>query len=71
MIIQHNEGEPLENTIKIKNIDKIILGYYEIESWYYSPYPAEFVINKILFICEFCLKYFRKKSTLVKHMVIV
>jgi histone acetyltransferase MYST1 len=55
--------------MKIKNIDKIILGYYEIDTWYYSPYPLEFTSNKVLYICEFCLKYMRKKSTLIKHMV--
>ncbi len=64
-----SDKENAENVIKIKNIDKIIIGYYEIETWYYSPYPQEFTANKILFICEFCLKYFRKKSTLTKHSV--
>ena len=45
------------------------MGYYEIDTWYYSPYPSEFTNNKILYICEFCLKYMSKKSTLIRHMV--
>lgn len=55
--------------MKIKNIDKIVFGYYEIETWYYSPYPSEFTVNRILYICEFCLKYIRKKSTFANHKV--
>lgn len=45
------------------------MGYYEIDTWYYSPYPQEFTFNKVLYMCEFCLKYMRKKSTLIQHMV--
>ena len=54
---------------KIKNIDKIIIGNYEIEAWYYSPFPSEFTQNKCLYICEFCLKYMSKKETLISHLV--
>lgn len=59
----------IENSIKIKNIEKIIIGYYEINTWYFSPYPSEFTINKILYICEFCLKYMKNKCTLIRHYV--
>ncbi len=27
---------------KVKNINSIVLGKYEIETWYYSPYPDEY-----------------------------
>ena len=53
----------------IRNIDKIIIGKYEIEAWYYSPFPPEFTCDKSLFICEFCLKYMSKKETLIDHIV--
>ena len=62
-----NENE-IEKTVKIKNVEKIILGYYEINAWYFSPFPNEFTINKILYICEKCLKYMKYKNTLIKHL---
>lgn len=43
------------------------LGKYEIFTWYYSPYPEEFNHLDKLYVCEFCLKYFRKKKTFVRH----
>ena len=61
------EEETPKNVI-VKNIEKIIIGYYEIETWYYSPFPNEFISNKKLYICEYCLKYMKYKSTLIKHL---
>lgn len=59
-----------ENHItKIKNIEQIYIGKFEIETWYYSPYPSEFTQNKELYICEFCLKYMKMKNTLKSHIV--
>ena len=34
---------------------------------YFSPYPEEFSKCNKLFMCEFCLKYFRKSKTLERH----
>ena len=39
-----------EEKVKIRNIEKIIIGYYSIEAWYYSPYPSNFTAQKILYI---------------------
>lgn len=55
--------------IKVKNIEKIILGYYEIDAWYFSPFPSNFTTDKVLYICEKCLKYMRYKNTLILHKV--
>lgn len=57
--------------MKIKNIEKVIMGYFEIETWYYSPYPKEFLTKNELYICDFCLKYMNHKETLIKHYVIL
>eukprot|EP01095_Lingulamoeba_sp_RSL-Kostka_P014980 TRINITY_DN6737_c0_g1_i1.p1 TRINITY_DN6737_c0_g1~~TRINITY_DN6737_c0_g1_i1.p1 ORF type:complete len:324 (+),score=78.61 TRINITY_DN6737_c0_g1_i1:95-1066(+) len=56
-----------EEITKVKNIETIELGRYEIDAWYFSPYPEEFAYCKKLFLCEFCLKYMKKKKTLVRH----
>jgi len=47
---------------KVKNINTIELGKYMIETWYFSPYPEEYSKCSRLHICEFCLKYMKKKK---------
>jgi len=56
-----------EEITKVKNINTIELGRYEIDTWYFSPYPEEFAKCDKLYICEFCLKYMKKKKTLQRH----
>lgn len=53
--------------IQVKNINVIELGRYEIDTWYFSPYPEEFSRCNKLFLCEFCLKYMKKQRTLDRH----
>ena len=31
-----------EEFTKVKNIEKIELGRFEMETWYYSPFPPEY-----------------------------
>jgi histone acetyltransferase MYST1 len=52
---------------KVKNIQCIVLGKYEIETWYFSPYPEEYAGDDKMHICEFCLKYMKKQKTLLNH----
>jgi len=56
-----------EEVTKVKNIQCIELGKHEIDTWYFSPYPEEFAKCDKLFVCEFCLKYMKKKKTLERH----
>jgi len=56
-----------EEITKVKNVNVIELGKFEIDTWYFSPYPEEFSQCDKLFICEFCLKYMKKKKTLLRH----
>ena len=39
-----------------------------MDTWYYSPYPEPYGSQKKLYICEYTLKYFRKKRTLLRHL---
>lgn len=57
----HNDREP-----KVKNITTITIGNFEVDTWYYSPYPSEYQVNK-LYICERCFKYMKTKGALIKH----
>jgi len=56
-----------EEITKVKNINTIEFGRYEIDTWYFSPYPEEFSKCSKLYLCEFCLKYMKKKKTLLRH----
>lgn len=58
---------------RVRNVNKIIMGKYQIEPWYFSPYPIELTDEYYLYIDDFTLEYFgskkqyersRKKSTL-------
>lgn len=53
----------------MKNINTIELGKYEIDTWYYAPYPDNFADCSKLYMCDFCLKYMKKKKTLNRHKV--
>lgn len=64
---QYLEKEHQEKT-KVKNIQVIELGRHEIDTWYFSPYPEPHSSCQKLYICEYTLKYFRKKKTLLRHM---
>ena len=56
-----------EEVTKVKNIERIYMGQWEVEAWYFSPYPEEYSYEERLFICEFCLRYMKKKKTYLKH----
>ena len=54
------------------NIQAIRFGQeYEIKTWYQAPYPEEFasVHEGRLWLCEFCLKYFKGQFQAGRHRV--
>eukprot|EP01091_Cochliopodium_minus_P000194 TRINITY_DN10217_c0_g1_i1.p1 TRINITY_DN10217_c0_g1~~TRINITY_DN10217_c0_g1_i1.p1 ORF type:complete len:432 (-),score=71.05 TRINITY_DN10217_c0_g1_i1:56-1282(-) len=63
----NNTSEHFDEVTRVKNIKTIEMGRYEIDTWYFSPYPEEFANVEKLYICEFCLKYMKKKKTLDRH----
>ena len=42
---------------RVRNLSKIQMGQFEMEPWYFSPYPSTFTDADIVYICEFCLSY--------------
>lgn len=56
-----------EAITKVKYIDKIQFGKYEIDTWYFSPYPEDYGRVSKLFICEYCLKYTNSKISYKSH----
>ena len=59
-----------EDMTKVKYIDKIVFGKYEIDVWYYSPYPDEYRKLNRLFICQYCLKYMRYERSFREHALL-
>ncbi|CAN1288338.1 Histone acetyltransferase of the MYST family 1 [Linum perenne] len=57
-----------EEFTKVKNIATIELGRYEIETWYFSPFPPEYNDCLKLYFCEFCLNFMKRKVQLQRHM---
>eukprot|EP00164_Ancoracysta_twista_P006580 GFYU01009186.1.p1 GENE.GFYU01009186.1~~GFYU01009186.1.p1 ORF type:complete len:462 (+),score=129.02 GFYU01009186.1:39-1388(+) len=68
----HDELDPEslkehEEFTKVKNIQKIEIGKWAVDTWYFSPFPKEYVNCDTLFFCEFCLKFFKRRESLVRH----
>lgn len=47
---------------KIRNFTKVIIGKYEVEPWYFSPYPMEYTEEGSLYICDFSLNFYASKK---------
>ncbi|CAG2174011.1 unnamed protein product [Oppiella nova] len=56
-----------EAITKVKYVDRIQFGKYEIDCWYFSPFPEEYGKQPKLWICEYCLKYMRLEKTYRYH----
>ncbi|ORX46714.1 hypothetical protein DM01DRAFT_1396727 [Hesseltinella vesiculosa] len=52
---------------RVKNLNKIQMGQFEVESWYFSPYPQEYAYCDTLYICEFCMLYYASAKQLERH----
>ncbi|KAL9127346.1 MAG: hypothetical protein Q9217_003760 [Psora testacea] len=52
---------------RVRNIARIQMGRYEMETWYFSPYPASFTDADLVYICEFCLSYADSLHTFERH----
>ena len=65
-IDQKLEKEHEEKT-KVKYIQTVHFGRFELDTWYYSPYPAEYGTASHLYVCEHSLKYFKQRSSLLAH----
>ena len=51
----------------MKNVHVLEMGRYEMDTWYYSPFPDVYAQHSKLYACEFCLKYMRKPKTYLAH----
>ena len=40
---------------------------YEVDAWYFSPYPDAFAQQNKLYVCEYTLKYMKRRSAYERH----
>ncbi|OCK93008.1 histone acetyltransferase ESA1 [Cenococcum geophilum 1.58] len=52
---------------RVRNLDRVQMGQFEIEPWYFSPYPIDFTDAEMVYICEFCLGYFGEVMQFERH----
>ena len=52
---------------RVRNLGHIQMGAYEMEPWYFSPYPSSFTETDTVYICEFCLSYYSSNQTFTRH----
>lgn len=69
----HEEFDPQslrehEEFTKVKNIQSIELGRWEMETWYFSPFPPEYNGVDKLYFSEFDLCFFKHKRQLQRHL---
>eukprot|EP00079_Xenopus_tropicalis_P038819 XP_017952590.1 PREDICTED: histone acetyltransferase KAT8 isoform X1 [Xenopus tropicalis] len=57
-----------EAITKIKYVDKIHIGNYEIDAWYFSPFPEDYGKQPKLWVCEYCLKYMKFEKSYRYHL---
>ena len=57
-----------EEFTKVKNIEKIELGPHVMDTWYFSPFPPEFKDCRMLYVCEYSLHFFKRRTQLLRHL---
>ncbi|CAD7695860.1 unnamed protein product [Ostreobium quekettii] len=57
-----------EEFTKVKNVERIELGEFEMDTWYFSPLPEEYRECQVLFYCEFSLNFFKRRNSMLRHL---
>jgi histone acetyltransferase MYST1 len=55
---------------RIRNVQTVVLGQFEVDAWYFSPYPVappREVLPR-LHVCPQCFKYFRSAAVYAEHI---
>jgi histone acetyltransferase SAS3 len=64
---QETVKKPRKVSGPASQIECINFGGWEIDTWYAAPYPEEYSRNRVLHICEFCLKYMNSEYVAWRH----
>jgi histone acetyltransferase SAS3 len=60
-------SRPSKHTATASKIKCVNFGGWEIDTWHAAPYPEEYSKNRVLYICEFCLKYMNSDYVAWRH----
>lgn len=60
-------SRPSKQTATASKIKCVNFGGWEIDTWHAAPYPEEYSKNRVLYICEFCLKYMNSDYVAWRH----
>ncbi|KAJ5214874.1 hypothetical protein N7468_010553 [Penicillium chermesinum] len=52
---------------RVRNLNRLQMGKYDVEPWYFSPYPESFSDVDMVYIDEFCLSYFDNQRAFERH----
>ncbi|MCJ1312224.1 Histone acetyltransferase [Agyrium rufum] len=52
---------------RVRNLTRIQMGKFQLEPWYFSPYPLAFTTEDTMWLCEFCLSYFASEVEFGRH----
>ncbi|KAL8950644.1 MAG: hypothetical protein Q9222_003328 [Ikaeria aurantiellina] len=52
---------------RVRNLQRVQMGDFEMEPWYFSPYPQPFTEADMIHICEFCLSYYDNLKQFERH----
>jgi len=63
-----------EEVTKIKNVNTLELGKYQMDTWYFSPLPKELLkdgssggVIDVLYVDEFSMNFFTRKEELLRY----
>merc|ERR1711998_474327 len=57
-----------EAATRVKNINMVVLGKWEIHTWYFSPFPKGFSECDTLYFCEFDLHFVKTRQALQRYL---
>ncbi|EGD79725.1 hypothetical protein PTSG_10709 [Salpingoeca rosetta] len=49
-------------------LESVVIGRHDIPVWFVSAYPQEYQKQKRIYVCQFCLQYFKTQEQLARHM---
>lgn len=53
--------------VRGRKVTHVELGKFICDCWYESPFPEEYTDGGKLYVCDFCLKYHRKRKAYIAH----
>ena len=57
-----------EEATKVKNINRVVMGRWRMETWYFSPFGKEYDGTDTLYVCEFDLNFFARREQLERYL---